>query len=542
MSNNTSRESFLKGALILSLAGVIVKIMGAFFRIPLSNLIGSIGMGYYQVVYPIYTLFLTLAVAGFPTALAKLVSEQRAVGDFKGANKTFRISYTVLFITGLISFSIFFFGAEFISTVILKNSGAYAAMVAISPALLFVPLMSSYRGYFQGRRDMTKIAVSQVIEQFFRVSLGLFLGYMLMKSYGPEMGAAGGVLGAAIGGFASAAFLIYIYLRNTKERKAEIAHSSHIKTESTGTILKKLLYVAIPITIGACVMPLVNMVDSVIVVRRLQVAGFDIDMANSLLGQLSGMAIPIVNLPVVIDQAIGMSLVPSISEAYALNQINRARKEAKTGLKTILLVVLPCTFGLAALATPIMSLLFPSIEATGPASLGTLLFVVAPSAIFLGLVYAQNGILQGMGKPMVPVIALAIGMVFKVVLSYTLTGIPSINIFGSAVGTLAAYGVASLIEFLYIKKHLNMKFSKKEFIIKPLLTVTTMFVVVKICYALTFKVLASNAISTLLSIMVGGIVYVVVLLAIGGMRKEEILMMPKGEKIYRMLKKLKLMS
>ena len=541
MSNNTSRESFLKGALILSLAGVIVKIMGAFFRIPLSNLIGSIGMGYYQVVYPIYTLFLTLAVAGFPTALAKLVSEQRAVGDFKGANKTFRISYTVLFITGLISFSIFFFGAEFISTVILKNSGAYAAMVAISPALLFVPLMSSYRGYFQGRRDMTKIAVSQVIEQFFRVSLGLFLGYMLMKSYGPEMGAAGGVLGAAIGGFASAAFLIYIYLRNTKERKAEIAHSSHIKTESTGTILKKLLYVAIPITIGACVMPLVNMVDSVIVVRRLQVAGFDIDMANSLLGQLSGMAIPIVNLPVVIDQAIGMSLVPSISEAYALNQINRARKEAKTGLKTILLVVLPCTFGLAALATPIMSLLFPSIEATGPASLGTLLFVVAPSAIFLGLVYAQNGILQGMGKPMVPVMALLVGMLFKVVISYTLTGIASVNIIGSGIGTVSAYAVASIIEFIYIKKHMQLKLSPKEFIIKPLLTVITMFVVVKLSYGVTVGFLG-NALATLISISIGGIVYGLVLLGIGVITKEELMSMPKGEKIYSILRKFKLMK
>ena len=541
MSNNTSRESFLKGALILSLAGVIVKIMGAFFRIPLSNLIGSIGMGYYQVVYPIYTLFLTLAVAGFPTALAKLVSEQRAVGDFKGANKTFRISYTVLFITGLISFSIFFFGAEFISTVILKNSGAYAAMVAISPALLFVPLMSSYRGYFQGRRDMTKIAVSQVIEQFFRVSLGLFLGYMLMKSYGPEMGAAGGVLGAAIGGFASAAFLIYIYLRNTKERKAEIAHSSHIKTESTGTILKKLLYVAIPITIGACVMPLVNMVDSVIVVRRLQVAGFDIDMANSLLGQLSGMAIPIVNLPVVIDQAIGMSLVPSISEAYALNQINRARKEAKTGLKTILLVVLPCTFGLAALATPIMSLLFPSIEATGPASLGTLLFVVAPSAIFLGLVYAQNGILQGMGKPMVPVMALLVGMLFKVVISYTLTGIASVNIIGSGIGTVSAYAVASIIEFIYIKKHMQLKLSPKEFIIKPLLTVITMFVVVKLSYGVTVGFLG-NALATLISILIGGVVYGLVLLGIGGITKEELMSMPKGEKIYSILRKFKLMK
>ena len=541
MSNNTSRESFLKGALILSLAGVIVKIMGAFFRIPLSNLIGSIGMGYYQVVYPIYTLFLTLAVAGFPTALAKLVSEQRAVGDFKGANKTFRISYTVLFITGLISFSIFFFGAEFISTVILKNSGAYAAMVAISPALLFVPLMSSYRGYFQGRRDMTKIAVSQVIEQFFRVSLGLFLGYMLMKSYGPEMGAAGGVLGAAIGGFASAAFLIYIYLRNTKERKAEIAHSSHIKTESTGTILKKLLYVAIPITIGACVMPLVNMVDSVIVVRRLQVAGFDIDMANSLLGQLSGMAIPIVNLPVVIDQAIGMSLVPSISEAYALNQINRARKEAKTGLKTILLVVLPCTFGLAALATPIMSLLFPSIEATGPASLGTLLFVVAPSEIFLGLVYAQNGILQGMGKPMVPVMALLGGMLFNVVISYTLTGIASVNIIGSGIGTVSAYAVASIIEFIYIKKHMQLKLSPKEFIIKPLLTVITMFVVVKLSYGVTVGFLG-NALATLISISIGGVVYGLVLLGIGGITKEELMSMPKGEKIYSILRKFKLMK
>lgn len=541
MSNNTNKESFLKGALILSLAGIIVKIMGAFFRIPLSNLIGSIGMGYYQVVYPIYTLFLTLAVAGFPTALAKLVSEQRAIGDFKGANKTFRISYTVLFITGLISFSIFFFGAEFISTVILKNSGAYAAMVAISPALLFVPLMSSYRGYFQGRRDMTKIAVSQVIEQFFRVSLGLFLGYMLMKSYGPEMGAAGGVLGAAIGGFASAAFLIYIYLRNTKERKAEIAHSSHIKTESTGTILKKLLYVAIPITIGACVMPLVNMVDSVIVVRRLQVAGFDIDMANSLLGQLSGMAIPIVNLPVVIDQAIGMSLVPSISEAYALNQINRARKEAKTGLKTILLVVLPCTFGLAALATPIMSLLFPSIEATGPASLGTLLFVVAPSAIFLGLVYAQNGILQGMGKPMVPVMALMVGMIFKVVISYTLTGIASVNIIGSGIGTVSAYAVASIIEFIYIKKHMQLKLSLKEFIIKPLLTVVTMFVVVKLSYGVTVGFLG-NALATLISISIGGIVYGLVLLGIGGITKEELMSMPKGEKIYSILRKFKLMK
>ena len=536
-NNNNNKESFLKGALILGMAGIIVKIMGAFFRIPLGNIIGSTGLGYYQAVYPVYTLFLTLATAGFPTALAKLVSEQRAIGDYGGANKTFRISYTVLFITGLISFSFFFFGADFISSVILKNEGAYAALIAISPALLFVPLMSSYRGYFQGRREMSNIAVSQIIEQFFRVILGISLAYILMDNYGAQMGAAGGVLGAAIGGFASAAFLIYIYLRNSKSRKAEIAKSKHIKVESTGTILKRLLYVAIPISIGACVMPLVNMVDSVIVVRRLTETGYNIEQANSLLGQLSGMAISTVNLLVVIDQAIGMSLVPAISEAYALKQMKRVRKEARTGLKTILIFVLPATFGFAALAGPIMKLLYPA----EPASLGTMLFVVSPCALFLGLIYAQNGILQGMGKPMVPVIALAIGMVFKVVLSYILTGIPSINIIGSGIGTLSAYAVASLIEFIYIKKHLQLKLSPKEFLIKPLITVITMFVVVKLTYGVTVGVLG-NSLSTLISIAVGGVVYVLVLLGIGGIRKDEILTLPKGDKIYTLLRKFKLMK
>ncbi len=537
MSNNVQKESFLKGALILGIAGIIVKIMGAFFRIPLGNIIGSTGLGYYQSVYPVYTLFLTLATAGFPTALAKLVSEQRAVGDYGGANKTFKISYTVLLITGLISFLFFFFGAEFISTVLLKNEGAYASVIAISPALLFVPLMSSYRGYFQGRKEMSKIAVSQVIEQFFRVVLGLLLAYMLMKNYGEQMGASGAVLGAAIGGFASAVFLIYIYLRNTKARKAEIAKSKHIKVESTLQIMKRLLYVAIPISIGACVMPLVNMVDSVMVVRILTATGFDIEQANSLLGQLSGMAISTVNLLIVIDQAIGMSLVPSISEAYALKQMKRVRKEAKTGIKTILLVTLPATFGFASLAGPIMKLLYPS----EPASLGTMLFIVSPCAVFLGLIYAQNGILQGMGKPIVPVIALGIGMIFKIVISYVLTSIPEINIIGSAIGTVSAYAIASLIEFIYIKRQLNLKLSTKEFVIKPLITVVTMYVVVKISYGFMVGVLG-NSVSTLISIAIGGVVYVLVLLGIGGIKKEEILTLPKGEKIYSILRKFKLVK
>lgn len=538
MDNNRNKDSFLKGAIILGVAGIVVKIMGAFFRIPLGNLIGSKGMGYYQAAYPVYTLFLTLATAGFPTALAKLVSEKTAIGDHKGANKIFRVAYTVLSITGLISFCLLFFGANYIVTDLMDNPGAYYAMLAIAPALLFVPAMSSYRGYFQGKRDMSKIAISQVTEQFFRVVLGIAMAYYFMEQSGPEIGAAGAIAGATIGSIGSITYLIIAYFKESKQRKADIKASKRFKDESTLNILKKILLVAIPITIGASVMPLVNMIDNIVVIRRLVEGGFTRTEAVSLFGQLTGMAMAIVNLPSVITSAIGMSLVPSISESFALGKVEKARKETRSAIKVTLLVVLPCAFGIASLAGPIMELLYPK----EPAFLGTILFTISPAIIFLGLIFSLNGILQGMGKPMIPVIALSIGMIFKIIISYTLTVNPDINVLGSGLGTVTAYAVASLIEIHFVKKYMGVKFGKSEFIIKPLITVVTMFVAVKLSYGfITNSVGLGNSLSTIISIGIGAIVYVLVLLGIGGISKEELLIMPKGEKIYKLLRKLNLM-
>ena len=527
MDNNRNKDSFLKGAIILGVAGIVVKIMGAFFRIPLGNLIGSKGMGYYQAAYPVYTLFLTLATAGFPTALAKLVSEKTAIGDHKGANKIFRVAYTVLSITGLISFCLLFFGANYIVTDLMDNPGAYYAMLAIAPALLFVPAMSSYRGYFQGKRDMSKIAISQVTEQFFRVVLGIAMAYYFMEQSGPEIGAAGAIAGATIGSIGSITYLIIAYFKESKQRKADIKASKRFKDESTLNILKKILLVAIPITIGASVMPLVNMIDNIVVIRRLVEGGFTRTEAVSLFGQLTGMAMAIVNLPSVITSAIGMSLVPSISESFALGKVEKARKETRSAIKVTLLVVLPCAFGIASLAGPIMELLYPK----EPAFLGTILFTISPAIIFLGLIFSLNGILQGMGKPMIPVIALSIGMIFKIIISYTLTVNPDINVLGSGLGTVTAYAVASLIEIHFVKKYMGVKFGKSEFIIKPLITVVTMFVAVKLSYGfITNSVGLGNSLSTIISIGIGAIVYVLVLLGIGGISKEELLICQKVKK------------
>ncbi|MEG2983740.1 MAG: polysaccharide biosynthesis protein [Peptostreptococcaceae bacterium] len=541
MNNTRGRDSFLKGALILGLAGIIVKIIGAFFRIPLGNLIGAEGMGYYQAAYPVYTLFLTLATAGFPTALAKLVSEKRAIGDHRGAHKVFKVSYTVLALTGFISFCIFFFGADFIVNDIIKNPGAKYAMIAISPALLFVPVMSSYRGYFQGRREMTHIAISQISEQFFRVVLGIALAYLLMNTLGPnpgpEQGAAGAIMGATIGAIASIIYLIMAYLFKLKTIKKEIKSSKKFKEESVARVLKKLLVVAVPITIGASVMPLVNMIDTVIVIRRLMEAGFTQIQANVMFGQLTGMAMAIINLPAVITVAMSMSLVPTISQAYAVGNRVKVIKETKSAIKITLMIVLPAAFGIASLAHPIMKLLYPS----QPSMVGTILLVLTPCVVFLGLIQSLNGILQGMGKPMVPVICLAIGMIFKIGISYTLTAIPQINVIGSALGTVIAYFVAATLELIYIKKAMKMNLSKKQIFIKPLIIVTTMFIAVKLSFGLIIGILG-NTLSTIIAIAIGAIVYVVATFTLGGIKKEELLNMPKGDKVYKVLRKLKLMK
>ncbi len=534
--SSQNKDSFLKGAFILGMAGIIIKVMGAFFKIPLGNLIGAEGMAYYQAAYPVYTLFLTLATAGFPTALAKLVSEKNAIGDYKGAQKIFKVSYTTLFITGIISFSVFYFGAEEIVNR-MGNPGAYYAMLAISPALLFVPVMSAYRGYFQGRRDMTKIALSQIGEQLFRVILGIALAYLLMEQFGPKEGAAGAIVGATIGAVVSILYLIIVYISGSRERKEEIKRSKHFREESVSRIIKKLLVVAVPITIGSAVMPLVNIIDNFIVINRLEVAGFSESQALVLFGQLTGMVMSIINLPSVLTVAMSMSLVPAIAEAFAVNNIPKARKDTKSAIKVTLLMVLPAAFGLASLSTQIMKLLYPN----EPSSIGTILLFLTPCVVFLGLIQVMSGILQGMGKPMIPVIALGTGVIFKIVISYTLTAVPQINVLGSAIGTVSAYLIAASIDIMYVKKAMKIKFSIGEFVIRPLITVITMFIAVKLSFALIMPMLGSS-LATIVSIAIGAIVYIVVLIGIGGIKKEEILTMPKGNKIYSLLKKLKLMK
>lgn len=533
-----TKDNFLKGAAILGIAGAIVKILGAFYRIPLSNIIKTEGMGYYQTAYPLYVLLLTLSTAGFPVAIAKLVSEKRALGDYKGAHKIFKVAFLGLFMAGLITSLFVLLNAKYIVEA-LGNVNAYYSLIALVPALFFVPIMAAFRGFFQGRQTMTPTALSQIVEQFFRVTIGLILTYYLLDK-GRPIAAGGASFGGSIGAMAGAVIMIIIYLSRRREIEKEIKTSLTDKEESVTKIIKDLLSIAIPITIGAAIVPIMNTIDTLLVLKRLQSIGYSQLEANELYGQLTGLAQTLINLPQVFSTALAISLVPAISEANVKKRYNDIRNISSSGIRVTLLIGLPCAFGLFTLARPIINLLYYKNTAESITSTGEILAILSFGVIFLTLVQSLTAILQGLGKPLVSVINLFVGAVVKVFLTFTLTGIRSINVKGAAISTLTAYFIAALLDLISVKKYTKLKLNTKAVFIKPLISSLGMALAAKIIYSSSLNILGDR-LSTIFAIIIAAIVYGILLLLTGSLTYEDFKLLPKGDKIANLLIKFKLM-
>ncbi len=531
-----NKKTFLKGAVIMGLAGVLIKFLGAFFRIPLGNIIGDNGLAYYQGAYPVYVFLLTLSTAGIPTAISKLISERQAVDEYEEAHRVFKISFVLMFAIGLATAAILFFGADYICGV-MKNPGAYYSMRAIAPALFFVPMMAAMRGYFQGMQDMAPTATSQVVEQFFRVGFGLALAIILMSSSGLEYAAAGASSGAAFGGLFGTIAIFCIYVRRKKDILKKVKSGVVRAKESSGAIVKKILAIAIPVTIGASIMPIMNLIDSALVMRRLQTAaGFTESAAESLYGQLSGMVASIINFPQVISMGIAVSLVPVISAAFKKRDMDFVHKNVELGMRTALLVGLPCSFGIVVLAEPIMLLLYPLQKASAVSS-ASCLFIMGIGVMFLSSVQTLTGILQGIGKPLIPVRNMIVGAVVKIACTYFLVGIASINVKGAAFGTVCAYAIAAILDFIAVKRYTGTKFNPSMTFVKPLVSSVIMAAAVYIAYKVSAMVFG-NSISTIISVLVGIAVYGFIIIAIKGITAEEIRTLPKGRKLAKIVSKI----
>ncbi len=529
-----TKKTFMQGAVILAAAGIVIKVLGAFFRIPLANMIGTQGMAYYQAAYPVYVFFMMLATAGIPVAISRMVSERIASGHYHAAHKVFRTSFTLLLCIGLSSFSVCYFGAEKIVELI-NMEGALYAMKAIAPALLFVSVMAAFRGYFQGMQNMKPTATSQVVEQLFRVGLGLSLAYVLIKT-GTMEAAAGAASGATAGGIAGLITVAIIYIRRKEDFREDIEKTAELGIESGRRILAKILVIAVPITIGAAIMPIMNFIDVAIIMRRLAYAGWTAAQSEDLYGQLSGFAGPLINFPQVLTQAVSMSLVPTVAMAWKQKDTVFLRENIELGLRSSMIAGFPCAFGLMILAEQIMLLLYPFQRESALAA-APCLVIMAFGVIFLSTIQTLTGVLQGIGKQLIPVCNLAIGAVVKIGVTWWLAGIYSVNVKGAAIGTVCAYIVASVLNLIAVRKYTGAQFDIKLTYIKPGLSALAMALLAWLCYKVCFMILSSNAIATMLAVIVAAFTYGILLFVTKSISRDEVLKLPKGSKLVRIVDK-----
>lgn len=439
---------FLKGTLILSVSMAVVKIIGSLNWIILARVLGGEGIGIYQMGFPIYLMAITVSSAGIPVAISIITADKLAHKDFRGAKRVFNVSLRLLAVTGLFFSVLVFCSASWlVNSHFIRDARAYYSVIALSPAIFFVTFLASFRGYLQGWQIMTPTAVSEIVEQLVRVVTMLIFADLLLPK-GLALAAGGASMGAGAGAVAALLTLIYFYARLKKKFQAEIeAQPPSAPLESAGHIIKRLLSLALPVSLTSIMLPLGANLDLLIVPQRLEAAGLTLSNATEMFGYLTGMAVPLVNLAAIFTAAMTMSLVPSISESKALGDWETLRHKVRLAIRSTFIITCPCCIGLFALGEQVAEFIYDAPLAADA------IRVMSAGIIFLGVHQISTGILQGLGHTGIPVINMLIACITKVVLNWTLTANPVYGIKGAAFATVCDFALAAVLNMIYVYRY-----------------------------------------------------------------------------------------
>ena len=499
-------SGFLKGTLILTIAGFVVKAIGSINWILLSRILGGEGIGIYQMAFPIYLLLLQISSAGVPIAISILTAERLALHDFGGAKRVFNISFTMLTITGFIASLAMYFGADWlISSGLIAESRAYYSIIALAPAVFFVTWISCFRGYIQGYEMMTPTAISQIVEQLLRVIVMLGAAAILLP-YGLPAAAGGASLGAGVGAFG--AFLVLLYYYYKLPKASSTGESYDGPRESAKEILSRLLTLSIPISLASIMLPLTANLDLLIVPRRLLDAGFPMNEVTEL-----------------ITAALATSIVPAISHAFAKHDHQGIYDRTAGSMRLTFMATVPFTVLLYVLAAPTVTLIYNAPKA----ELATQ--ITAFSIFFLGVHQVTTGILQGLNRPRIPVINMGISLIIKVILNWTLTAIPWLGIGGAAWATVADIGFAALLNLIYIKKYTGY-FLDISLLWKNVVSAGVMGVLIFMSYHYLTDILPMWA-NFILTGIEGLLLYVIIMVLLKGLNKNDGASIPLVGRFFR---------
>ena len=553
LMGGNKKSSFLSGAFILAVAGLLCKVIGAVYKIPLRNLIGEEAMGVYSAVYPIYTFLLVFSTSGIPTAISKLVAEERSKGNAGGAHRVFVSSLKLLLGIGAVTTLLMLLGSSALSSILRIES--WQPVAAISFSLLFVSLLSAYRGYFQGMQNMVPTAVTQVVEQIIKLAAGFFFAIRWYRADWGDipsyvMGAAGALLGITLSELAAFLLIFFLYQKN----KDQLLTESERNEAPAYHAAKRLLQIAIPMTIGGAIKPLVDAIDSLMIKSMMEsYFGYNMEYIDALYGFLKSDCGTLINMPSVLTVALSMALVPAVSDALAgANGKREVKRITRTGLKLSMIIGLPCAIGFLTMAKEILSLLYVYMDKdysgiffSGADKLTTtshFLMILAFGVLFLSVIQTAAGILQGIGKVTQPVVNLFIGMVIKVILNFALVPSTTFGMTGVPIGTVICYAVAAILDVMCVINFTHVELSFKENLLRPLgasAMMTAAILLLKLPFRSLLAVPGSKAkLVTVLIIGVAAVVYFIGLIVFSVFDESDIALMPGGKKIEKLLNKL----
>lgn len=494
-------KSLVGGMTVLGLTGIICKLVGVLFSIPLTWLIGADGLGIFQAVFPTYNLLLTVSSAGLPVAVSRMVSHCLAKDDPRNAKRVFRIALCLLTALGLICTLLMLAGNSFL-TARVKEPQASLGFYVIAPCIIIVCMLSAFRGFMQGQQNMVPTATSQLIEQVGKVFVSLPLAY-LGSRIGLAEGAAGALLGITIVEALALLYMVILYFRKRGDFDAQPQLSADDPIPG-GDLASRLMKISIPITISACIVPLAQFVDSAMMVDRMIVSGLTQEAARPLYGLFSGLVIRLINVPTGLALAVAMSLVPAISAAKATEDYDAIARQTKLGLRFAFLIGFPCSIGMSLLARPMMAFFYESTLSEEHLTIASeLLSMSSLTVVLFTVVQATSSILQGLHKQRLPMYTLIAGVVCKIALNFVLIGTPGINIHGGPIASIVCYSVSMIPNLYFVCKYAKMKFQWQAWVIRPGLATAVMGVAV---WALR-ELLPAGRFFTLLEIAAGVVVY-----------------------------------
>lgn len=555
--NNTKKEnsrSFMNNVAVILMSQLIVKIFGMVYRIVITNIdgFGDEGLGFYNVGFQIYTLLLAISSVGIPNAISKMVSERVALDDYKGAHKIFKTALLLFSVIGIATTCVLFFGADIFAKYLIKIDGSQYVMRALAPSLFFVCVSSVIRGYFTGMKNMRATSNSQVLEQLFKCTLTIVFVYMSV-GLAPEIMASWANFATSVATVLSLLYLMYFYYK----RKSDIynnINNSHGETLSLSkrSLMKSILMLSVPISLGSIITAVNRVIDTATVSRGIEIAFNSLIPAHGSvtailnptteqmtkeIARLSGLLSKsdiLYNMPLAVNFAFATVLVPSVAGALAVKDYKEAASKINYSLLISILIILPCSIGLITLAEPIYKIIYFS-AAEGY----ELLQLVSVSLIFAALAQTMTGSLQGIGKVYVPAISLLFGCIAKIILNVLLIRIPSVNIYGAAISSIACQFISCGICFAVLAKNCNLKIKFGKYIAKPLISGGIMGAAAVLTYKVFTMILGTgfvmNLAATAAAIIIAAIVYFICVFGLHILSKDEVLQLPAGTKIYKLL-------